>query len=118
MPKHLHVENSIHDFDEHEVKTETFTETTNISLYNTTEKSAAQLIGVLNNGQDYTKVIIYVGNFGSNIGADVTQFEIKGTLINADYTVSVASNIATLTITGSSSVNYTFKYYAITNSLI
>ena len=119
MAEHLTAENhSIHDFNTHQIITETWTGSTSMSIYDGADSNGASIIAKLTNGTDVSRYIIEIGHDGTDTGIDVTEMLISGTQMDISFTTAITSGDLVLTITNSAGAeNNTIKYYAVPSLL-
>lgn len=117
MPQHITVNHTIHEMSAHEVSTVSFQNSQIIDVYDVNNYTGARLVGQINDGTDYERIIFEIGHNGTNVGYDETRILIKGSLISMNFSMSVADSKVKLTITMVGSNTFNFKYFVTPSGL-
>ena len=116
MPRHPTVEDTIHDFEAHQITEVTFTDTETIVLYIAGEHTSATFKARVTDGTNTAKVICEIFDDGTSVEIDIREIVI-GTL---DLNVTVAENAGNIELSVKNNdavVTNTLRYYVILSDL-
>lgn len=120
MPKHITIDNDIHEFTSHSISTVSWSGSQNIEIYNITEHNAATFIGRITNGTNTTKLIIHLADDDTNTGMEVVEIAIgsEATMLDLTFSANIVSNDLVLNITNANGGDTnTLKYYLFLSDL-
>jgi len=118
MPKHITIENDLHDFDSHQIQTLSSAISQVIDVYDTTVHTGATLYVHLNDGVDAVRIRFECIHFGA--GTDINQdicYVVNTAPLNISISRAIVSDIFQITITNNSSNAMTGKYYVVSHNL-
>lgn len=118
MPKHITIDDSVHEMTSHSVQTHSWTGSSSFNIYSTASYNGARITMHVNDGTNHERVIFEIGNVASDTGFDETRTLLKGSQMSLNFSTAVVGNNLQLTIDNTDVANTTtIKYYVMANSL-